>query len=378
MHNLSHYKPKEQDKAPAGRLSESVLAALLHAVPDAVLVTDAAGIVLFANHNAQAFTGMGSPALVGKNLLRDVLGTDRFAGLSLPQDGKSAILHDLTLLDKTVERLSITPLEEEGLFLWSLRHDAVPVKNIWAANVKRALKPAQHLARMLAHEIKNPLSGIRGAAQLLMRAPLSADDRELATLIDHETRRIFRLIDKVNIFDDQPQGGYGAVNLHEVLEHVRRLASPGCAAHVSVSLQYDPSLPDIRGNEDRLVQAFLNVVKNAAEAVPQAGGKIILRSYYDTAAGFHPESHARLPICIDIEDNGGGLSPEAQRHLFDPYYTTKPAGEGLGLSIVSKIIDDHGGAIDIASAPGKTVFKLSFPMPRAGGMANGNGGSDAA
>ncbi|MBI1214628.1 MAG: PAS domain-containing protein [Alphaproteobacteria bacterium] len=354
-----------QDMAQDMASPETMMPAVLHALPDAVFVTDAAGAVLFANHNAQAFAGLGGARLMGRDI-RAVLGVDNAATntLKTPQDGKSVTLRDLTLQGRAVESLCVVPMEEQGLFLWSLRCAPVPVKSAWMANARRALKPAQHLARMLAHEIKNPLSGIRGAAQLLMRAPLSEDDKELAALIDSETQRIFRLIDKVNIFDDAPQGSFAPVNLHSVLGHVMRLASSGFAAHANISTQYDPSLPDIWGNEDRLVQALLNMVKNAAEAVGPAGGKITLRSYYDTAPGFHPESHARLPICINIEDNGAGLSAEAQRHLFDPYYTTKAAGEGLGLSIVSKIIDDHGGAIDVSSVPGRTVFKLSFPMQK--------------
>jgi two-component system nitrogen regulation sensor histidine kinase GlnL len=130
---------------------------------------------------------------------------------------------------------------------------------------------------------------------------------------------------------------------------------------VKVIPQYDPSLPDIHGHADSLVQALLNIVKNAAEALPAQGGRIVIRTYFDTAAVFHPDSRVKLPICVDIEDNGCGMDVETMERLFEPYRTTKPKGEGLGLSIVSKIVDDHGGAIDVTSVPGKTVFKVSFP-----------------
>lgn len=330
-------------------------AEILHALPDAVLMVDANGSVLFSNHSAQSFLGMGEKTLAGKTVAA-ILGEAHPVNEAL-RAGQSVSMRDIAILGKPANSLSAVPMEE-GRCLLVINFDAMPLKNEWVAKIKRSLKPAQHLARMLAHEIKNPLAGIRGAAQLLAKSELQADDRELASLIDAETQRILRLIDKVNIFDDAPQSQYAPVNLHEVLEHVEKVAKSGFASGVSIVKRYDPSLPAVHGHHDRLVQALLNLVKNAAEA---GGNEIILRSYYDTAASIHPESHARLPVCIDIEDNGAGIDAETLQHLFEPYHTTKPSGEGLGLSIVSKIIDDHGGAIDVSSRPSKTVFKISFP-----------------
>ena len=350
---------KEKQKiVPLARTAAPDVKAIFHALPDAVLAFDADGSVVMANHAAQAFFGMSEKSFLGKGV-RDLLGDATPAGDVLKDLLQNVTLHDVAVCGKRVASLSVAPVPEQGLCLLVIRNETVPVRNEWVARIKRSLQPAQHLARVLAHEIKNPLSGIRGAAQLLAKSDLSPDDRELAELIDTETQRISRLIDKVNIFDDAPHRQYRAVNIHEILDHVARLADSGFG--VKIIPQYDPSLPDIHGHGDSLVQALLNVVKNAAEALPADAGRVVIRTYYDTSAAFHPDSRVKLPICIDVEDNGCGIDAETLERLFEPYRTTKPKGEGLGLSIVSKIVDDHGGAIGVASAPGRTVFKISFP-----------------
>lgn len=339
---------------PLTRALETPALAMLQALPDAVLAIRTDGRVLFTNHGAQAFFGMGEKALAGKTLV-DLLGDDCMAH-DVMASGQAVTMHDITLTGKPVASLSSVPMEE-GWFMLVIRPDTLPVKNGWTAKIKNSLKPAQHLARMLAHEIKNPLSGIRGAAQLLATSVQSPDDRELAELIAAETSRVFRLIDKVNVFDDAPPEQYMSVNLHAVMEHVEKIARSGFAGIV-LHRRYDPSLPDIHGHYDRLVQAVLNLVKNAAEA---GALEITLHTSYDVSAGFHPELHARLPVCITVEDNGAGIDAETRKTLFEPYHTTKPGGEGLGLAIVSKIVDDHGGTVDVSSRPGKTLFKLNFP-----------------
>lgn len=339
---------------PLVRAPETPALAMLQALPDAVLAVMTDGRILFSNHGAQAFFGMGEKALTGRTLSA-LLGDDSLAHESM-LSGQAVTLHDITLAGKPVASLSAVPMEE-GWFMLVIHPDTMLSKNGWTAKIKNSIKPAQHLARMLAHEIKNPLSGIRGAAQLLATSVQSQDDRELAELIAAETSRVFRLIDKVNVFDDAPQEQYAPVNLHSVLEHVEKIARSGFAG-VTIHRRYDPSLPDIYGHYDRLVQAVLNLVKNAAEAGAQ---EITLHTSYEMAAGFHPESHARLPVCIAIEDNGTGIDAETKKTLFEPYHTTKPGGDGLGLAVVSKIIDDHGGAVDVFSRPGKTTFKLNFP-----------------
>ncbi len=364
---MTSLKPQKQPilAAAAPKMMAPEMQSLLEALPDAILVMDAGGDIQFANQSAEVFFGRGQKALLQDNadrLFGDG-GTSTEALQRLRVSGQPVILKDFALNGKNVSSLNASEFSKD-LFLISLHYSGVAVKNEWVSRVKQALKPAQHMARVLAHEIKNPLSGIRGAAQLLASSDLSADDRDLAVLIDTETQRILRLVEKVNIFDDAAPQNHAAVNLHEVMAQVEKIAAAGFAAQVTIVKKYDPSLPDIIGQQDHLVQAVLNLVKNAAEAVPTKGGQIILRSRYDNNAVFHPLSHVRLPVCIEIEDNGPGIKPEMLERLFEPYQTTKPQGDGLGLSIVSKIVDDHGGAVDITSTAGKTVFRLGFPMPK--------------
>jgi two-component system nitrogen regulation sensor histidine kinase GlnL len=240
---------------------------------------------------------------------------------------------------------------------------------------RAAARSVSGMAAVLAHEIKNPLSGIRGAAQLLEQG-LNDEDRALTQLICAETDRIRNLVDRMEVFGDERPLSKQPTNIHDVLDHVLRLAETGFGRGIRFVAEYDPSLPPIPANRDKLVQAFLNLVKNAAEAIAEGKepGRIVLQTAFRPGVRLTiPGSDARisLPLMIQIEDNGPGVPDQMQPHLFDPFVTTKRSGQGLGLALVAKIIRDHGGIIECESEPKRTAFRVLLPMQERGPLRSG-------
>lgn len=361
---MGSVKNQKQSKAKtAASVQAAPLAvSLLQALPDAVLAL-AGGQVCFANHAALGFLGMGEKSVMGQTLpalLGDAHAVCAAAD-AVARGGQTITLRDIDITRQNVGALTISLLPEQSdMLLISWRIEKISFNNDWLTQQRTALKPAQHMARTLAHEIKNPLAGIRGAAQLLGKSEISEDDRALAVLIDTETQRILRLVDRMNVFDMTAPEKMQPVNLHDVAGHVADCARAGFAQACAIDAAYDPSLPDILGDRDALVQAVMNLAKNAAEA---GSRKIWLRTSYALSPAYHPETGQRLPITLSIEDDGQGMTAETAARLFEPCFTTKPQGEGLGLVVVSRIVDAHGGTISVSRDAARTVFKLSFPVP---------------
>ncbi|WP_305968210.1 MULTISPECIES: nitrogen regulation protein NR(II) [unclassified Mameliella] len=230
-------------------------------------------------------------------------------------------------------------------------------------SVKSAAKSAIGMAEMLAHEIKNPLAGIAGAAQLLSMS-IGQDDLEFTDLIVAETRRIVKLLEQVEQFGNLSAPELREVNIHDVLDRARRSSLLGFGAHMKIIEDYDPSLPMALGDPDQLLQVVLNLIKNASEAAdPKEGGTIRLHTFYEHSFRLRRAdgSGQTLPLQVEIIDDGPGLPPDIKGDIFDPFVSGKENGTGLGLALVSKIISDHDGWISVDSVPGKTVFRISLP-----------------
>ena len=354
------------------RLAEIDHAAMLGSLPVPVVLLDAANRFRFVNHAAEQFLGLSMQQL-SHMALGDLLPADSqlFALISqVREHGITISDHDLALesprLHKEAVAVQATPLNEEpGSVLLSLQ-DAAAVRALDRQTVFRsAARSVSGMAAMLAHEVKNPLSGIRGAAQLL-EGSVGETDRELAVLIRDEADRIRDLVDRMEVFGEKPVE-LRAVNIHRVLEHVRLLAQTGFAAHLRFHESYDPSLPPVLGNRDQLVQVLLNLVKNAAEAITSGGaeGEITLTTAYRHGVRLAvPGSTQRvhLPLVVAVRDNGPGIGEDIRPHLFKPFVTNKPSGTGLGLALVAKIVADHGGLIEVDSRAGRTEFVLHLPV----------------
>jgi two-component system nitrogen regulation sensor histidine kinase GlnL len=346
-------------------------ALLLAALPDPVIALDRGGAIRFVNPAAEQLLGLGAAALQGAALADFIVPHSPLFGLveAVWRGGGSVAEYDVLLEG---QRLPARPVTIQGalagesgdLLVLSLHERAIAEQMDRQLTHRNAARSVTAMAAMLAHEVKNPLSGIRGAAQLLEQ-DADPDARELTQLICDETDRIVALVDRMEAFSDHRPIDRGAVNIHEVLERVRRIAQTGFARHVRIGEEYDPSLPMVHGNHDLLVQVFLNLIKNAAEASPAAGGEITVTTAYRHGRRLATPVAGRsqpVPLMVSIADNGPGIPDDLKAHLFDPFVTTKRNGTGLGLALVAKVIGDHGGIIEFDSQPRKTVFRVFLPV----------------
>jgi two-component system, NtrC family, nitrogen regulation sensor histidine kinase GlnL len=346
-------------------------AALVAALPDPIIALERSGAVRFVNPAAEQFLGLSAAALRGARLADLLVPYSPVLALveAVWRDGGSIAEYDVPLEGPRLTPRTVTvqvSLAGEGsnLLVLSLHERAIAQQLDRQLGHLSAARSMTAMAAMLAHEVKNPLSGIRGAAQLLEQ-DADEDARQLTQLICDETDRIVALVDRMESFSDHQPLAREAVNIHEVLDRVRKIAQSGFARHVQFAEDYDPSLPPVHGNRDLLVQVCLNLVKNAAEAVPPVGGEIVLATAYRhgrrlaTVGGERPR---QVPLLISITDNGPGIPDDLRAQLFDPFVTTKHNGTGLGLALVAKVIGDHGGIIEFDSQPRRTVFRVFLPM----------------
>ncbi|MDB5987545.1 MAG: nitrogen regulation protein [Nevskia sp.] len=218
---------------------------------------------------------------------------------------------------------------------------------------------SRELIRGLAHEIKNPLGGIRGAAQLLEHEYPDSEHREYTRVIIREADRLKNLVNRMLGPSKLPQ--MAVVNVHEVIEHVRQLLEAEASAGIVVTRDYDPSIPEVTADREQLIQALLNITRNALQALDDRRGAIVLRTRTRRQVTIGGQRH-RLVVQIDIEDNGPGIPEAMMERIFFPMVTTRAEGTGLGLPIAQVLIHAHGGLVECTSRPGCTVFTIFLPL----------------
>jgi two-component system, NtrC family, nitrogen regulation sensor histidine kinase GlnL len=363
--------------------------AVINALPHPVIMVGADGKVADANVAAEQFFE-ASIAVLRRHLVRDLVpfGSPLLALIEQVRRSGAAVNEykvDLATPRNPGERLvdlHVAPLPEySGHVVVMLQERTIADKMDRQLTHRGAARSVIALAAMLAHEIKNPLSGIRGAAQLLEQSAAD-DDRSLTKLICDETDRIVKLVDRMEVFADERPVEREPVNIHVVLDHVKRLAQSGFARHIKFVEDYDPSLPPVLANRDQLVQTFLNLVKNAAEAIGDGAsdGEIALTTAFRPGVRLSmPGSKARvsLPLEFCVRDNGPGVPEDLMPHLFDPFVTTKQTGSGLGLALAAKIVGDHGGIIECESQARRTVFRVLMPVYSGNGMTEDTAAEEA-
>ncbi len=346
---------------------------ILNALTQPVICVDGENNIRFANLTAETFFNTSQAQMTGRELaqllpvdspllalVRDVRTngatyTELAVDLSLPGGMRHLMDIQVSLISDFSAWVLITLQSRAIARLINRQHSH-----------QSAARSVVGVAGMLAHEIKNPLSGIRGAAQLLEDGA-DENGRDLTQLICTEVDRIRALVDRMEAFTDTRPLERAPENIHKVLTHVRQIAENGVAKGIEIREHYDPSLPPVLANRDRLIQLFLNLIKNAAEAVGDEGGEITLTTAFRhgvRVAVSGSKKRVSLPIEICVIDTGPGAPSDLVDLLFDPFVTTKNTGGGLGLALAAQVVSDHGGVIeyDRQKEPPRTIFRVLLPV----------------
>ncbi len=335
----------------------SILSQIADDIPMPVILLDSATLnLLWINQSGQAWLGSSLKTLSGK-ALPDLFANARSLSDAAEKTAGSLMpvhIHDLLVLPRGKDEVKceVSTFAHEGHvgFYFTRQGRQTQIDDVFGDG-------ASSLGRLLAHEIKNPLAGIHGAAQLLRDDVETEEALSLLDLIGAEIGRIRRLADRMERLGDVAPSDFTRINIHEILRHARKVIQSGLPSGIVFTENYDPSLPMALGDDDSLTQAVMNLIKNASEALGESNEKPEIKletSYRAMGVG--------LPIEIRIIDNGTGIPEHIRDKIFHPFITHKPQGQGLGLALVSKIISAHGGAVEVRSKPGQTIFSILLPL----------------
>lgn len=349
---------------------------LVDALPNPLLVLDDKDRIRLANAAAEDFFQAGKVTLLRSNFA-DLMPLASPALNAIAEARHSGgVVNEYSISagtprfgsERTIDLQAALVHEEPRFVIVMLLERSMAHKIDRQLTHRNAARSVSGMAAMLAHEIKNPLAGIRGAAQLI-EPTLSGEDRPLARLICEETDRIRDLVDHMEVFSDERPPEREPVNIHAVLERVKALALAGMTQSIAIKEEYDPSLPPVMGSRNQLIQVFINLVKNAVEAIEGdgSGGEIHLSTAFRPGVRLSIAASGErvtLPLEVCVMDTGPGVPADIRPHLFDPFISTKPGGRGLGLALVAKIVRDHGGIIECEPHERGTTFRVLLPMMR--------------
>jgi len=342
-------------------MSPAISTDLIDQLTTPVLLLDSSLHIVHVNPAFCAWVGMGARRWLKLRL--DQLGapalvtiTEQATAQSQAQRIDHLVFRPLPEIELSAQAV-VSPLRHLGtvvsLIEFRLRDDAADAASRWPEALSATLKG-------LAHEVRNPLAGIKGAAQLLARRIHDSDERRYVEVIEQETLRLSDLVER--LLDPKPQRALATVNVHEILERVRLLAEADAAWAARIVRDYDPSLPDIVGDRDRLVQSVWNLVRNALQA---GASEVRLRTRIEHGVSLGDRLY-RLAMRIDVVDNGTGVPEELTAQIFLPLVSGRAEGTGLGLAITQEIVREHGGALSFRSRAGHTVFTVMLPLEVAG------------
>ena len=365
-----------------GESSDLTESQIFAALPNPVFVLDLENKFIYLNQAAEIFFQSSRMILLGTALNSIIAADSNFLSMV-----RRARAQSISVGDQGVElngpkiglkliNVQITPFGDRGLRLLICIQERALAERLRGQSLFRGTaRSIAAMAALLAHEVKNPLAGIKGAAQLL-EADLDDDGQNLTRMIVEESDRVAALLDRMEGFAGGANLVLAPLNIHEILDHCLNLAQASYGAHVKVRRSYDPSLPLVNGHRDLLIQAFINIIKNACEAT-DINDKIIIKTSYSqgrrlTFSAVDGGSYA--PVQVEVIDNGRGISEELRDHIFDPFVSGRCKGSGLGLTMVASVVADHGAMIDVDSAPGQTVFRVNFPVAPDFGQAKDEAG----